>query len=118
MHTPWGKLNRANDWLTTGFQLYPGGSAEEKALVAKGVSLVDDLVKAGEFDEANVWLERGYHGYVSGSVEREAVEAKQEQLAQLRSSEQMGAAPKINITGLRTVVKQELAKLKIAIVGH
>ena len=113
-----GKLDRANDWLATGFQLYPGGSAEEKVVVAKGVSLVDDFMKAGGFDVANAWLKRGYNVYVSGSKEREAVAAKQEQLRQLRSSEQLGAASKIDITRLRTVAKQELAKLQIASVGH
>lgn len=113
-----GKLDRAIDWLATGFHLYPGGSAEEEAVVAKGISLVDDFVKAEEIDVANAWLKRGYDAYMVGSEEREAVVAKQKQLRQLRSSEQMGAAPKIDITGLRTVVKQELAKLQVASVGQ
>jgi len=80
--------------------------------------LVDDFMKTGEFDVANAWLKRGYNAYVSGSKEYEAVAAKQEQLRQLRSSEQMGAAPKIDITGLRTIAKQELAKLQVSSVGH
>ena len=37
--------------------------------------------------------------------------------ALLRSSEQLGAAPKIDITGLRIVVKKELAKMQAASVG-
>jgi len=106
------KLSRANEWLTTGFQLYPDGSTEEKALVAKGVSLADDFVKAGMFDVANDWLERGYDAYMSGSEERKAVAAKQELVRRLRSSEQMGAAPKVNFTALHAAAKQELARLK------
>jgi hypothetical protein len=50
--------------------------------------------------------------YVGGSEKREAVAEKQEQLRQLRSSEQMGAAPKLNFTALRAAAKQELAKLQ------
>jgi len=107
-----GKLSRANEWLTTGFQLYPDGSAEEKALVAKGVSLADDFVKAGMFDAANDWLKRGYNVYVIGSEEHDAVAAKQEQVIRRRSSEQMDAAPKVDFAALHAAAKQELARLK------
>ena len=39
------------------FDLYPDGSQERKALVAKQLSLVEDFVKAGNLDGANNWLE-------------------------------------------------------------
>jgi hypothetical protein len=36
------------------------GSAAQAAVVAKGLSLVDAFVMAGEFGNANYWLDRGY----------------------------------------------------------
>lgn len=113
-----GKLDMANDWLERGYRVYPSGSEESKAIVAKRISLVDEFIKAGKLDRANDWLATGFHLYPVGSAEEGTVVARQEQLRQLRSSQQMGAAHKIDITGLRTVVTQELAKLQVASVGH
>lgn len=113
-----GKFDTANEWLERAYRVYPGGSEERKAVVAKRLSLVDDFIKAGKLARANDWLATGFHLYPRGSAEERSVVAKQEQLRQLRSSEQMGAALKIDILGLRTVVKQELAKSQVASVGH
>jgi hypothetical protein len=107
-----------NQTLVTMFNLYPSGSEEQKAVVAKAVSLVDEFVKAGKLDRADAWLARGYIVYPSGSEEEKAVVAKQEQLRLLRSSKQMGASPKIDIAGLRAIAKQELARLRAETVGH
>ena len=86
--------------------------------MAKDVSLADEFVKAGNLDAAGAWLERGCNTYPPGSEEEKAMAAKQEQLRQLRSSQQLGAIQKIDIAGLRRVIKQELAKLPVASVGH
>ena len=114
-----GNLAAADAWLERGYNEYPRGSEERKAVVAKGVSLADKFVKAGMFDAADGWLERGCNEYLyGGSEEEKAMAAKQEQLRQLRSSQQLGAIQKIDIAGLRRVIKQELAKLPVASVGH
>ena len=113
-----GMFDMANEWLERGYRTFPDVSEERKAVVAKRLSLVNDFVNDGKLDRANDWLATGYHLYPGGSEEERAVVAKQEQLRQLRSSEQMGAALKIDIAGLWTVVKQELAKLPAASVGH
>jgi hypothetical protein len=113
-----GNFDTGNAWLERGYRVYPSGSEESTAIVAKRLSLVDEFIKADKLDYANDWLATGLHLYPSGSVEEKDVAAKQEQLRQLRSSEQMGASPRIDFTGLRTVVKQELAKLQVASVGH
>ena len=113
-----GMFDMANEWLERGYRTFPDGSEERKAVVAKRLSLVNDFVKDGKLDRANDWLATSFHLYPGGSEEEQVVVAKLEQLRQLRSSEQMGGALKIDITGLRTVVKQELAKLQPASVGH
>jgi hypothetical protein len=113
-----GMFDMANEWLERGYRTFADGSEERKAVVAKRLSLVEGFVKAGKLDRANDWLATGFHLYPGGSPDEKDVVAKQEQLRQLRSSEQMGAAPKIDIAGLRTIVKQELAKLQVGSVGH
>jgi hypothetical protein len=113
-----GMFDMANEWLERGYRTFPDGLEGRKAVVAKRLSLVNDFVNDGKLDRANDWLATGFHLYPGGSAEEKDVVAKQEQLRQLRSSEQMGAALKIDIAGLRTVAKQELAKLQAASVGH
>ena len=65
-----------NQTLMAMFNLYPSGSEEQKAVVAKAVSLVDEFVKAGKIDATDAWLARGYIVYPSGSEEQKAVVAK------------------------------------------
>jgi uncharacterized protein YidB (DUF937 family) len=113
-----GQLDAADAWLEMGYRVYAAGSEEEKAVVAKGVSLVDEFIKAGNLDTADAWLVRRCNLHPNGSEEEKTVVTRQEQIRHLRSSIQIGAAPKIDITGLRTVVKEELAKLRVAGVGH
>jgi polyhydroxyalkanoate synthesis regulator phasin len=62
--------------LVTMSNLYSRGSEERKAVVAKGVSLVDEFVKTGHLDAAEAWLVKGYNAYPSGLEERKAVVAK------------------------------------------
>jgi len=113
-----GQHGVANAWLVRGYCVYPGGSEEQMSVVAKGVSLVDEFVKAGNFDLADTWLVRGYAVYPSGSEEQKAVVAKGEQILSLKSSKQMGAAPKIDIGALSRIAKQELAKIRVAGLSH
>ncbi len=65
-----------NETLVAMFNLYPHGSEEQKAVVAKGLSLVDEFVKAGNLDDADTWLVRGYNFYPYGSEEEKAVVAR------------------------------------------
>jgi len=113
-----GMFDVANEWLERGYRTFPDGSEERRVVVAKRLSLVDDFVKASKLDLGKDWLATGFHLYPGGSAEEKDVVVKQEQLRQLRSSEQMGAIQKIDIAELRTVVNQELAKLQVASVGH
>jgi len=113
-----GMFDMANEWLERGYRTFPDGSEARKAVVAKRLSLVNDFVNDGKLDRANDWLATGFHLYPGGSEEEKAVAVKQDQLRQLRSSKQMGDAQTIDFVALRTVVKQELAKLQVASVGH
>jgi len=113
-----GMFDLANEWLERGDRTFPDGSEERKAVVAKRLALVDGFLKAGKFDAANAWLATSFQLYPSGSAEEEAGVARQKKLRQLRSSEQMGAALKIDIPRLRTIVRQKLARLHVANVGR
>jgi len=110
-------LDAAEALLTMGYNAYPGGSDERKAVVAKGLSLVDDFVKAGNLAAADAWLARGYSAYPGGSDEEKAVVAKQKQLRQLQSSKQMGAAPQIDFAAIQTAVRERLAEIRPAVPG-
>ena len=126
IHRPIGEIDGSIENITDAYQtaigkmftVYPDGSEEYKAVVAKRLTLVDEFVKAGNLDAAGAWLERGCNTYPPGSEEEKAMAAKQEQLRQLRSSQQLGAIQKIDIAGLRRVINQELTKLQVASVGH
>jgi autonomous glycyl radical cofactor GrcA len=110
-------LNSVDNWLSKGYDMYPRGSKEQRAVVAKRLLLTDEFVKIRDFGKAESWLKRGYHSYPDGSEERKQIDEHLSQLSVKACFAKLGADREVNIAELRAIARKELGNIQTPVRG-